>query len=77
MFGFPRLGALMALLATRHIRAAQDGANLTSPKQLEPRQIGKTTFYKEDEPPTQTQRLAIRGGGIGYGSEQVRILLCG
>lgn len=54
-------GALMALLATRHIRAAQDGANLTSPKQLEPRQIGKTTFYKEDEPPTTQQRMAVRG----------------
>lgn len=54
-------GALMALLATRHIRAAQDGTNLSGPKQLEPRQIGKTTFYKEDEPPTTSQRMAVRG----------------
>ncbi len=54
-------GALMALLATRHIRAAQEGMNLSGPKQLEPRQIGKTTFYKEDEPPTVKQRMAVRG----------------
>jgi hypothetical protein len=63
-YGWPQdaiRGAVMALLATRHIRAAQDGKPLPSPKQLEPRQIGKTTFYKEDEPPTTTQRMAVRG----------------
>ncbi|MBW3578771.1 MAG: BREX system P-loop protein BrxC [Actinobacteria bacterium] len=54
-------GALMVLLATRHIRAAQDGVALSGPKQLEPRQIGKTTFYKEEEPPTTSQRMAVRG----------------
>jgi hypothetical protein len=67
-------GALMVLLATRHIRAAQDGMNLSGPKQLEPRQIGKTTFYKEDEPPTVKQRMAVRGllteAGIPYESSQ-------
>lgn len=54
-------GALMALLASGHIRAARDGVNLTGPKQLEPRQIGKVAFYKEDEPPSTSQRLAVRG----------------
>jgi hypothetical protein len=54
-------GGIMALLAMRHIRASQDGVNLASPKQLEPRQIGKTTFYKEDEPPSAPQRMAVRG----------------
>lgn len=63
-YGWPQdaiRGTVMALLANRHIRAAQDGKALTGPKQLEPRQIGKTTFYKEDEPPTTTQRMAVRG----------------
>ena len=54
-------GAVMALLATGHVRAAQDGKNLGGPKELEPRQIAKTTFYKEDEPPTVKQRLAVGG----------------
>lgn len=54
-------GAVMALLATRHVRAARDGVNLSGPQQLEPRQIAGTTFYKEDEPPTVTQRMAVRG----------------
>lgn len=54
-------GAVMALLATRHVRAARDGINLRGPQQLEPRKIAGTTFYKEDEPPTTTQRMAVRG----------------
>lgn len=54
-------GAVMALLATGHVRAAQEGKNLGGPKELEPRQIAKTTFYKEDEPPTVKQRLAVGG----------------
>ena len=72
-------GALMALLATQHIRAAQDGKALTSPKQLEPRQIGRTTFYKEDPPPSATQRMAVKSlltaAEIKYenGQEQVQI----
>ena len=72
-------GALMALLATQHIRAAQDGKALTSQKQLEPRQIARTTFYKEDAPPSATQRMAVRGllttAEIKYenGQEQVQI----
>ncbi len=63
-------GAVMALLATGHVRAAQEGKKLSGPKELEPRQIAKTTFYKEDEPPTVKQRLAVGGlltaAGIPY-----------
>jgi hypothetical protein len=54
-------GALLALVATRHVRAAQEGKPLGGPKELEPRQIAKTTFYKEDAPPSTTQRMAVRG----------------
>jgi len=72
-------GALMVLLANQHIRAAQDGKNLASQKELAPSQIGKTKFYKEDAPPTATQRLAVKGllatAGISYenGQEQTQI----
>jgi hypothetical protein len=54
-------GALMTLLASRHVRAAQDGTALTGAKQLNPSQIGRTTFYKEDDPPSTPQRIAVRG----------------
>ena len=54
-------GAILALLAAGNIRAAQDGKDLAGPKELLPTQIGKVTFYKEDEPPTVTQRLAVQG----------------
>ena len=71
--------ALLVLLATQNIRAAQDGKALASPKQLEPRQIGRTTFYREDAPPSAKQRMAVRGllatAEINYenGQEQVQI----
>ena len=85
-YGWPQdaiRGAVMALLATRHIRAAQDAVGLHGPKELEPRQITKTMYYKEDEPPTVAQRLAVRGlltaAGIDYENgreeEQVPALL--
>jgi hypothetical protein len=63
-YGWPQdaiRGAVMALLATRHIRATREGVNVAGPKELEQRQIGKTTFQKEDEPPSHSQRLAVRG----------------
>lgn len=67
-------GALLVLLATQHIRAEQNGVPLSGPRELEPRQIGKTTFYKEDEPPTVQQRLAVGGllteAGIDYQKAQ-------
>ena len=63
-FGWPRdavNGAILTLLAAGNIRAAQDGKDLGGPKELPPTQIGKVTLYKEDEPPTMVQRLAVRG----------------
>jgi hypothetical protein len=63
-FGWPKdaiNGALLTLLASGNVRAAQDGTVLAGPKQLPPTQIGKATFYKEDEPPTMPERLAVRG----------------
>lgn len=76
-FGWPKdaiNGAILVLFASHHIRAAQDGVNLSSPKELEPRQIGKTSFYKEDDPPTKQQQLAVRGlltaAGIPYENGQ-------
>jgi hypothetical protein len=63
-FGWPKdavNGAVLTLLTAGNIRAAQDGKELTGSKELLPTQIGKTTFYKEDEPPTMEQRLKLRG----------------
>jgi hypothetical protein len=63
-YGWPRdavNGAILTLLAAGNIRAAQDGKDLTGPKELPQTQISKVTFYKEDEPPTVTQRLAVKG----------------
>lgn len=76
-YGWPRdavNGAILTLLAAGNIRAAQDGKDLAGPKELPPTQIGKVTLYKEDEPPTVSQRLAIKGlltaAGIAYESGQ-------
>jgi hypothetical protein len=63
-FGWPKdaiNGAILTLLGSGNIRAAQDGQPVTGPKELPPTQIGKATFYKEDEPPTVPERLAVRG----------------
>lgn len=72
-YGWPRdavNGAILTLLAAGHIRAAQDGKDLAGPKELPPTQIGKVTLYKEDEPPTMEQTLAVRGlltaAGVAY-----------
>lgn len=81
-YGWPKdavNGAVLTLLAVGNIRAAQDGKDITSPKELPPTQIGKATFYKEDEPPTMDQRLKVRGlltaAGIQYqpGQEGIQI----
>jgi hypothetical protein len=76
-FGWPKdavSGAVLTLLAAGNIRAAQDGKDLTGPKALPQTQIGKVTLYKEDEPPTVGQRLAVKGlltaAGIAYESGQ-------
>jgi hypothetical protein len=63
-FGWPRdavNGAILTLLAAGNIRATQDHKDLNGPKELPPNQIGKATLYKEDEPPTVSQRLAVKG----------------
>ena len=81
-FGWPKdaiNGAIMALLTSGHVRAARDAVNLDGPEDLQPSQIGKTTFYKEDEPPSTDQRLAVRGllaaAGLRYepGREQAQV----
>lgn len=76
-FGWPKdavNGAVLTLLAAGHVRAALEGKDLAGPKELPQTQIGKTTFYKEDEPPRMEQRLQIRGllaaAGIKFESGQ-------
>src|ERR1017187_6166625 len=76
-FGWPRdevNGAILVLLAGGHIRAAEDHKSISGPKELPQNQIARATFYKEDEPPSQTQRIAVRGlltvAGIPYQSGQ-------
>lgn len=51
----------MALLATGNTRAERDNHLVDGPKELPATQIGKTTFFKEDEPPTKQEQLAVRG----------------
>jgi hypothetical protein len=72
-FGWPKdavSGAILTLLSAGNVRAALDGKELTGPKELPQTQIGKATLYKEDEPPSVTQRLAVKGlltaAGIPY-----------
>ncbi len=72
-YGWPKdavNGALLTLISAGNIRAAQDGKELAGPKELPPNQIGRATFYKEDEPPTLEQRLKLRSlltaAGIQY-----------
>jgi hypothetical protein len=63
-FGWPKDaidGALLALLASRNIRAERDGVILDGPKELPATQVGRTTFHKEDEPPTKQEQLKVRG----------------
>lgn len=63
-YGWPRDaidGALLALLANGNIRAERDGQAIQGAKELPATQIGKAIFYKEDEPPSATERMAVRG----------------
>ena len=63
-FGWPKdavSGAVLVLLAAGNIRASQDGKDLGGPKELPQTQISKVTLYKEDAPPSASQRLAVRG----------------
>lgn len=54
-------GALLALLASGFVRAEQDGQRVAGPKALPPTQIGKSIFYKEDDPPSMSEQLGVRG----------------
>ncbi len=72
-YGWPKdaiNGAILTLLAAGNLRAAQDGSPLAGPRELPPTQIGKATLYKEDEPPTVRERLAVKGlltaAGVSY-----------
>lgn len=64
-YGWPKdavNGAVLTLLAAGNIRAtAENGSQIRGAKELAPSQIGKVLFYKEDEPPSVGQRLAVRG----------------
>jgi hypothetical protein len=63
-YGWPKdaiNGAILVLFAAGNIGAKQDGKELNGPKELPQTQIGKVTLYKEDEPPSVAQKLAVRG----------------
>ena len=63
-FGWPPdsiNGALLSLLASGNIRAERDGRPVDGPKELPVTQVSKATFFKEDEPPTKQEQLAVRG----------------
>lgn len=63
-YGWPRDaidGALLSLLTNGNIRAQRDGQDIQSAKELPATQIGKATFYKEDEPPSTAERIAVKG----------------
>lgn len=63
-FGWPKDtidGALLGLLASGNIRAERDGHPVDGPKELPATQVSKATFFKEDEPPTKQEQLAVRG----------------
>lgn len=63
-YGWPKDaidGALLALLAGGNVRAEREGQKIAGPKELPATQIGKATFYKEDEPPALKERLAVKG----------------
>ena len=63
-FGWPKDAvdaALLTLLSHGNVRADREGVAVASAKELPPTQIGKSTFYKEDAPPSTAERLAVRG----------------
>ena len=63
-YGWPKDavdGAILALLVNGSIRATQNGQPVAGAKELPRTQIGKAVFYKEDDPPTMAERLAVRG----------------
>jgi hypothetical protein len=67
-------GAVLVLLGTGNLRAAANGKDL-GPRELPPTQIGKATFYKEDEPPSVSERLAVKrllgDAGVRYTEDEL------
>ena len=63
-YGWPKDaidGALLALLANGNIRAERESQPVLGAKELPATLIGKATFFKEDEPPSTSERMAVRG----------------
>lgn len=63
-FGWPKDaidGAILALLASGNTHAKRDNHPVEGPKELPATQIGKCTFFKDDDPPTKQEQLAVRG----------------
>ncbi|MEJ7784913.1 MAG: hypothetical protein WKF96_08925, partial [Solirubrobacteraceae bacterium] len=72
-YGWPKDavdGAVLALLANDNIRATQNGQPVGGAKELPRTQIGKAILSKQDDPPSTTERLAVRGllakAGVPY-----------
>ena len=83
-YGWPRDaidGALLVMLLKGNLRAERDGQAVQSAKELPATQIGRATFYKEDEPPTTTERFAVRrvlaDANIPYTPEQEEVAISG
>lgn len=63
-YGWPKDavdGAILMLLINGNIRCERDGKPVGNVKGLPPTQITKATFFKEDEPPSTKERMAVRG----------------
>lgn len=63
-FGWPEdavRGAVLVLYAAGHIRAERDGKPYDGPKSLQPKAIAAAILVKEDAPPSQSERFAVRG----------------
>ncbi len=83
-YGWPKDaidGALLVLLVKGNLRAERDGRAVQGAMELPATQIGRTTFYKEDEPPTTVERIEVRGvlaeADILYTPEQEHVAISG
>ena len=72
-YGWPKdavNGAVLTLLTAGNIELPKTARNSRDRRSCRPNQIGRATFYKEDEPPTMDQRLKLAGlltaAGIQY-----------
>ncbi|MEJ7786155.1 MAG: hypothetical protein WKF96_15220, partial [Solirubrobacteraceae bacterium] len=83
-YGWPKDavdGAVLVLLGNGNIRATQDGQPVPGVKSFPRTQVGKAVFFKEDDPPSMTERLAVRGllgkAGVPYTAEQEAAAISG